>query len=226
MGAFPPPPDQQVTLANWAQPPFNRWGFQHTREIVPSADVPNDPSVAAELPSDPIDLGALSIATGGREPLSFQDVLRETSTDGLVILHRGRVVFEHYAHGMTADTPHILMSVSKSLLGLLAAVLIGRKDLRPERLVTDVIPEVARTAYDGATIRHLLDMRAGIAFDENYVATGGPMIAYRKAVGWRPRDPDDPPSDLRSFCQTLTTPRARTVAPFTTSRRTRISSAG
>jgi hypothetical protein len=111
MGAFPPPQDQQVTLANWARPPFNRWGFQHTREIVPSADIPNDPSVAAELPSDPIDLGTLSIATGGREPLSFQDVLRETSTDGLVILHRGRVVFEHYAHGMTAATPHILMSV-------------------------------------------------------------------------------------------------------------------
>ncbi len=51
-------------------------------------------------------------------------------------------------------------------------MLIGRKDLRPERLVTDVIPEVARTAYDGATIRHLLDMRAGIAFDENYEAAG------------------------------------------------------
>jgi CubicO group peptidase (beta-lactamase class C family) len=214
MGAFPPPPEQQVTLANWARPPFNRWGFQHTREIVPSADIPNDPAGAAELPSDPIDLGALSIATGGREPLSFRDVLRETSTDGLVILHRGRVVFEHYAHGMTADTPHILMSVSKSLLGLLVAVLIGRKDLRPERLVTDVIPEVAGTAYDGATIRHLLDMRAGIAFDENYVATGGPMIAYRKAVGWQPRDPDDPPSDLRSFCQTLTTSSGPHGGPF------------
>lgn len=139
MGAFPLTPEQQVTLANWARPPFNRWGFQHTREIVPSADIPNDPSVAAELPSDPIDLGALSIATGGREPLSFQDVLRETSTDGLVILHRGRVVFEHYAHGMTADTPHILMSVSKSLLGLLAAVLIGRKDRRARQPLTPTI---------------------------------------------------------------------------------------
>ena len=122
-----------MTLANWARPPFNRWGFQHTREIVPSADIPNDPSVAAELPSDPIDLGVLSIAAGGREPLSFNDVLRKTSTDGLVILRRGRVVFERYAHGMTADTPHILMPVSKSLLGLLAAVLIDRKETRPPR---------------------------------------------------------------------------------------------
>ena len=125
----------------------------------------------------------------GRQALSFDAFLDETSTDGLVIAHRGQIVCERYANGMTAETPHILMSVSKSLLGLLAGVLVARGDLEPDRPVTDVIPEVAATAYRGATIRHLLDMRVGVAFDEDYLATSGPIIAYRKAVNWNPLEP-------------------------------------
>jgi hypothetical protein len=121
-----------------------------------------------------------------------------------VIVHRGQIVFERYAHGMTADSPHILMSVSKSLLGLLAGVLAAGGDLEPDRLVTDVIPELAVTAYHGATIRHLLDMRAGVAFDEDYLATSGPIIAYRKAANWSSLEPGDTPSDLRSFCREMT----------------------
>ena len=123
MDGFPPSPERQVTLANWRTSPFNRWAFHHVREIVPSADIPNDPATVLELPSNPVDLGMLSIESNGRGPLSFADFLDETSTDGLVIVRRGRVVFEHYANGMTPGTPHILMSVSKSLLGLLAGAL-------------------------------------------------------------------------------------------------------
>ena len=100
---------------------------------------------------------------------------------------------------MTAETPHILMSVSKSLLGLLAGVVAAGGDLEPERPVTAYIPEVAGTAYRGATIRRLLDMRAGVAFDEDYLASSGAIIAYRKAANWNPLDPGDHPSDLRSF---------------------------
>src|SRR5262249_14500963 len=137
---------------------------------------------------------------GEARPMTLLDFLYETSTDGLVIVKRGRVVFEHYANGMTPATPHILMSVSKSLLGLLAGAC---GDLHPDRRVTDVVPEVAGTAYEGATIRDLLDMRAGIAFDEDYLALSGPIVAYRKATGWHPLEPGEPPSDLRSFYRTL-----------------------
>src|SRR5207247_11123844 len=119
MHGFPPDPQGQVTLANWRTSPFNRWAFQHVRELVPSADIQNDPATVLELPSDPVDLGTLSIESDGGGLLSFDAFLDETSTDGLVIISRGRVVFEYYANGMTPETPPILMSVSESLLGLL-----------------------------------------------------------------------------------------------------------
>jgi CubicO group peptidase (beta-lactamase class C family) len=204
MHGFPSGSESQVTLANWRTSPFNRWAFHHVREIVPSADIPNDPAAALEFPSAPLDSGTLRIDGDAGRTLSFDQFLDETSTDGVVVVHRGRVVCERYANAMAADSPHILMSVSKSLLGLLAGVLVARHDLAPDRLVSDVIPEVAGTAYRGATVRHLLDMRAGVAFDEDYLATSGPMIAYRKAANWSPLEPGDAPGDLRSFYREMT----------------------
>ena len=204
MHGFPPLPEGRVTLANWRTSPFNRWAFHHVREIVPSADIANDPATALEFSSAPVHTSALRIDRDRGRALSLEGFLEETNTDALVIVHRGRVVFERYAGGMTAESPHILMSVSKSLLGLLAGILAARGALDPDRPVTDVVPEVSGTAYEGATVRHLLDMRAGIDFDEDYLVTSGPIVAYRKATGWNPLEPGDPVSDLRAFYRELT----------------------
>ncbi len=179
--------EARVTLANWRTAPHNRWAFHHVRELAPSADIPNDRQRVRELAAQPVEL-----------PLDR--FLEETGTDGMAILHRGRIVFERYANGMTPQAPHILMSVSKSMLGLL----MSRLDLRPEALVTDFIPELAHSAYRGARLRHLLDMRAGVAFNEDYLATSGPIVEYRKATGWNPLGPGEQPSDLHSFYSQLT----------------------
>ncbi|MDF3010759.1 MAG: 6-aminohexanoate-dimer hydrolase [Burkholderiales bacterium] len=194
MQGFPPEAAGQVTLANWRSPPFNRWGFQHVRELIPTADIANDPRRAWNL--DP-----------GKSELDlpwFSDFLAQTDTDGLAIVHRGRLVLEHYANGTTAETPHILMSVSKSMLGLLVGILASRKELALDALAVDIVPELKNTAYRGATLRQLLDMRTGVAFDEDYLATTGPMIAYRKSTGWNPVQAGETPSDLRSFYKVLT----------------------
>ncbi len=206
MSGFPPNPRTQVTLANWRTAPFNIWAFQHVREIVPSADIPHDPANVRNLPSKLQDLGSLSVksAAGKGKASPLQTVLGTTATDGMVVIHKGAIVFEHYANGMTERTPHILMSVSKSILGSLAGVLIGNRALKKDALVTSIIPEVKGTAYDGATVGQLLDMRAGIAFDENYLATSGPIIEYRKATNWNPLGAGEMPSDLRSFYKHLT----------------------
>jgi CubicO group peptidase (beta-lactamase class C family) len=175
----------QVTLANWRTAPFNRWAFHHVRELIPSADIPGDIHRVRALPAHATEFSG-----------ELDAFIRETDTDGMAIVHRGRLVFERYGNGMTDETPHILMSVSKSLLGVLTETL-GLE----QRLVTDVLPELKSTAYRGATVRHLLDMRAGIVWDEDYLATSGPIVEYRKATGW---NPGDGRSDLHSFYGTLT----------------------
>ena len=204
MNRFPVPPEGQVTLANWRDAPFSAWAFHHVREIVASAEIANDPDDVQRPPTDLADLSGISVTDGDGKTLGFDDFLAATHTDALVIMKRGRIIQERYFNGMTAGTPHILMSVSKSLLGLLAGILVERGVLDPARPVTDIIPEVADTAYKGATLRHLLDMRAGIAFDEDYRATSGTIIEYRKATNWNPLGPGETASDLRSFYAMLT----------------------
>jgi len=193
MQGFPPEAAGQVTLANWRASPFNRWGFHHVRELIPTADIAHDPDRQSKFVVEP----------GNFEMPWFRDFLTKTDTDALAIVHRGRLVFEHYANGTTAETPHILMSVSKSMLGLLVGVLAARGELGLERPVTEYVSELKETAYRGATVRQLLDMRTGVAFDEDYLATSGPMIAYRKSTGWNPVEPGEKAGDLRSFFREL-----------------------
>lgn len=193
MQGFPPAPAGQVTLANWRTPPFNRWALHHVREIVPSAEIAHDPENIWHLPLAGADLSGLGLA----------EALAATATDAIVVLHQGRIVFEHYTNGMARNTPHILMSVSKSVLGVVAAILAAQGRFNTAAPVTSLIPEVAGSAYEGATLGQLLDMRAGIAFEENYEATSGAIIAYRKAQGWNPLAPGETPSDLRSFFPVL-----------------------
>jgi len=203
MHEFPSRPEDQVTLANWRTSPFNRWSFRHVREIVPSADIANDPDNVRALEVALANLAELGVE-GESGAVSLNACLEQTQTDGFIMLHRGQIVAEYYAPGMTATTPHILMSVSKSMLGLLAGILIEQGVLDEQALASDYLPELAGTAYVGATIRHLLDMRVGVEFSEDYLITSGPIIDYRKATNWNPTEPGDAPSDLRSFFAKLT----------------------
>ena len=205
MDGFPPEAAGQVTLDNWRTAPFNHWAFHHVREIVPSAEIANDPDEVWDLSTgDTEALAEVAVAADDGRTLNLDAFLAETETDGVVVLKDGRVVLERYAYGNGPHTPHILMSVSKSMLGLLAGILADKGALDLERPVTDLLPEVSDTAYRGATVRQLLDMRVGLAFDEDYLALSGPIIEYRKATNWNPVEPDGLPVDLRSFFSTLT----------------------
>ena len=198
MSAFPSTGTELVTLANWRTPPYNKWAFQHVREIVPSADIPNAPDDIWKLASKPKDFHSFRFEHSGKT-YSLNQFVDETDTDGLVILHQGKIILERYGNGMTADTPHILMSISKSLTAIVAAILTEQGKLDPDQKVVSIIPELKDSVYSGATVRHVLDMRVGLDFDEDYLATSGPIVEYRKSTNWNPLGPGERASDLRSY---------------------------
>jgi CubicO group peptidase (beta-lactamase class C family) len=201
MHGFPPQPQALVTLANWRTPPFNRWAFNHVSELVPSAFV-RAPTGASPLQAAGRDLAGFQLAHEGRS-LRFNDWLDETFTDSIVVLKDGKVAFENYADGQGSTIAHIWMSVSKSILGLVAGIVAGRGQLDVDAPLPKWIPELAGTAYGGASVRDALDMRVGVRFDEDYHAAGGAIIEYRKSHLWDPVPVGEPPTDLRSFLQTL-----------------------
>src|SRR5438270_2041801 len=145
MNGFPPSAGGQVTLANWRTAPFNRWAFQHVREIVPAAEIANDPANVYSLPTATMDLHGLRIPDAAGPALTLDAFLQRASTDALVVLRDGRIVIERYANGMGPRTAHILMSVSKSLLGLVTGILVGQGKVDPETQVTAVVPELIGT---------------------------------------------------------------------------------
>jgi hypothetical protein len=181
-------------LDNWRSTPYSKWAFHHVREIVPTADVENKSGLVNDLNLD-IQM---------YEDLNLEQVMEETETDAIVIAQNNSILFEKYNNGMNEKSPHILFSVSKSILGLVVGALIENKTLNESDLVIKFLPELEMTAYSDATVRDLLDMRVGVKFDEDYTATTGPIINYRYAANWNPVPVGVEAGDLKSFMGSLT----------------------
>jgi len=118
------------------------------------------------------------------------------------VLHGGELVAEWYGPLGAPDRPHALMSISKSILGCVAAVLIDRGQLDAGQLITDYIPELAGSGYAGALVRHVLDMRSGVRFLEDYANPRSEVRVLDEWIGWRP-DGHSEPRGLYPFLATL-----------------------
>jgi CubicO group peptidase (beta-lactamase class C family) len=125
-----------------------------------------------------------------------------------VVLLNGEIVYEFYDHDMGPRTPHILMSASKSVIGLAAGILHHSGLLDLDAPVSDLVPEIVGSAYRRATVRQLLDMRTGVVLDEQDV------IAYEAASNWSPPPPGREGANLHDFLRNLTTPAQPHGGPF------------
>jgi CubicO group peptidase (beta-lactamase class C family) len=130
-------------------------------------------------------------------------VMAATATDGWAVAHRGSIIAEEYLDGMTAHTRHLLFSVSKSLVAAVVGALHGAEAIELDAPVTKFVPALANSGYAGATVRHLLDMRSGIAFSEDYDDPAAEIHLLDQAMGWAPRRTPDAPATLRDFLPTL-----------------------
>jgi CubicO group peptidase (beta-lactamase class C family) len=202
-GAPPFGEQSRVTLANWQDPPFNRWAFQHIRELIPTARIARAPGPAWALPRAERDVLGFRFRYAERE-LSVAELLAETYTDGFLVLHQGQIVAEHYFNGLAPDVPHLLMSVSKSVTSAIAGVLAARGELSVSARVEEIVPELGGTSFEGATVQDLLDMRAGTRFDENYDNPEADVRTYEKVYLWRPDNGQPRPADALGYFAMLT----------------------
>ena len=198
MDDFPPTPERLVTLANWRKAPFSAWGFRNVRRLIPTANIAASGNPSA-LETALEEIGDVGFQGHDGNPTSVKAALRATQTDAFIVLRRGRIAMEWYGQGMSATTPHIVFSVSKSICGVLGGILADRGLLDPDDRVVDYVPELASSVYAGCSIRHLLDMAVGIAFNEDYEDPKGDVMRYRYAAGWDPLPAGETPVDLRSF---------------------------
>jgi len=209
--AGPPPfgADRLVTLANWQRPPFNRWSFQHVRELIPTARISRGDGQVWELPrAERYDLDELRFAVQPGElapdgTLTVREMLEATYTDGFLVLHQGQIVAEQYFNGLRPDVPHLLMSVSKSVTGLVTGALARTGRLDVTQRVETVVPELKGTSFAGATVQQLLDMRTGTRFREDYDDPAAEIAVSDRVFGWAPDDGKPRPADALEYFATL-----------------------
>ena len=192
MYGFPPAKESLITLSTWQDPDSIHWSFQHVREIIPSQVIPGPDHARTLGQGEDVDLSTVPVKRLSGEESSFVDVVDQTWTDALLVVHGGRLVTERYYGGFAPETPHLLMSVSKSIVGCVAGVLADRGVLDPSAPVEQYVDEVAESGYGGATVRDLLDMRTGVLFREAYEEPEAEVRVMERSMGWRPRLDGDP----------------------------------
>jgi CubicO group peptidase (beta-lactamase class C family) len=203
MIGFPPALDDRWSLANWQNAPHNRWAFQHLREVVPTARVGRGSTVAQPFPvASPLDEQQVVWRFDGSSG-TVAEVLADTFTDGFLVLHDGKLVTEHYPSGMSPDRTHVMMSVSKSVVGCVVGMLAGSGALDVTAAVDYYIPELALAGYRGATIQDVLDMRSGISFSEEYLKPDAEVRLLEQVIGWAPREQLVLPTSMYEYLATL-----------------------
>lgn len=208
MQGFPPPPDKAITFADGSFRSFPqlRWAWSNIRQLVPTVGVWRGKGPPSLLPEAPQDLGRITLTTMDGRPITFDEALQETYADGVVVLHKGRIVFERYFGALEPHKQHIAMSVTKSFTGVLAGMLVAEGRIDPEARMPQYVPELADSAFGDATVGQVMDMTTGLAYTEVYTDRSSDVFSLRRANGMAPPEPGQAPPSLLAF---LTTQKKR-----------------
>lgn len=191
MKGSPPPQERIVSFANgsFRNFPELRWSWSNVRQLVPTVNVWRGPGPASELPRAEHELGKIASVTMDGKAMTFERMLAATYTDGIAVLHRGRLIYERYFGALKAHKPHIAMSATKSVLGILAGILIAQGKIDPEAPVVEYVPELEASAFGDALVGEVMDMTTGLKYTEIYSDKNSDVWSLRRANGMAPIEP-------------------------------------
>jgi hypothetical protein len=172
MQGSPPPPDRVIGFGDPQAFSFPqlRWSVCHSDQLMPTRAVSRGLGPIRPLPRrERADLDAVRFQPwGASRPMTWRQAFDANFTDGILVLHQGRVVYERYAGCLEPTGRHAAMSLTKSLVGLLGEVLVAEGLLKGDAPVQDIIPELSSSAFGQATVRQVLDMTTALDYSEDY----------------------------------------------------------
>ncbi|MEQ9463533.1 MAG: serine hydrolase [Haliea sp.] len=171
-----------LTLTNFLSGPNNRWAFSHVRELIPTVNIPHDPGRLMRLDKSTTVSRDLLLEWRG-EKLSLDEIASQQYIDGILVLKDGNVVLENYYGQLKPNRPHVMMLVTKSVVGILAGILADKGVIDLSKSVADYVPALTSSGWGPDSLRTLLDMRDGADFSED-----GSLLLQDCAVGWSDAD--------------------------------------
>ena len=161
-----------INHSNWDTAEFLGHAFMHTEQILPSIRIhAGEATWQLQTAAAQLDFDVLQM----RDPLTGQSwslnaiLERRIFNSGILILHKGQVVHESYRNGMQPQTRHLGQSTSKFFVAMLVGIAIDAGKLDPAAPVQTYVIELReKPVWEGVSLRHVLDMTAGIRYTETY----------------------------------------------------------
>jgi len=175
-----------ISTQNWNQAPHNRWSFQHVQSFFPTTRLVKGAGQPFNFGEAYQELDEITYPRYNGDTGTVRQMIGDSFTDSFLVLKSGAIVSEQYFNGMSVDSHHLLNSVTKSFVGMLAGIAVDRQLLDPAAPVTSYLPGLDNSAWSGATVRHLLDMTAGANYGEDYTDPEADFWQEAAVVGWRP----------------------------------------
>ena len=195
---------EDLTLEAFQFGPVNRWTFSHMREVLPTINIGRDTGRFL-----PLEQSARSVSDFS---VSFQDSVQAIDEiaghqyiDGLLVIREGQIRFEKYYGHLREDLPHLMNSISKSVVALVAGKLAGQGVIELDKPVSHYVPALADSGWGPDALRTLLDMRDGSDYTEDYANFSTTFRLQDCAIGWTDADycPKNGPRGLYEFLPTI-----------------------
>ena len=181
MTGSPIPSEHLVTRENWETTPEKlRWTLLHWRELYPTQAVTRGavPATVLRRSHQPVLDKSYQKLDGSNS--TFLDVAKEMEVDGLLVLHEGVIIAEHYFNGMQPHAPHFLASINKSIISTVIATLNAEGNLDLNECIDTYVQELATTPYKSAEVRQVLDMLSAIEY--TYTPDSGSFAKHNQSV--------------------------------------------
>jgi len=194
MKGFPPPADKLIMQpeSDFFSFPKLRWTVCHIRELMPTKVVSR--GIGSPIPLEYALNHGIDELTftpiGGSGTMTWGDSLSRNYTDGILIIHKGKVIYERYFGALNETGKHAAMSMTKSLTGLMAEILVVEGKLDDSTTVAAIVPELKKSAFGNATVRQVMDMTTALDYSEDYSDPKADIWNYSKAASPLPKPKD------------------------------------
>ena len=194
----------EINQNNWNKHPNQVWSFQNMKDLFSTKTLSksNYPSSFDTKLNQEIENFEFDTLEG--KPTSIKDSFSETHADAFLVIKNGEIIYEKYFNEMSTQSPHLMNSISKSFLGMLAGVLVGKGIVDPGGKISNLIPGFKDSAFAETTLQNALDMAGAVKFGEDYAQPDADFWHETAMVGWRPDLKENlRASNLKEFAQSL-----------------------